>query len=91
MNREKLQAYVDEHRNALIAEATTCMDEEDGRWTYWGDVAMCIYYETWDQGNDIPYYRICAFPLKEDRHGMMVEDLDFFVQVAVIETQWVEE
>ena len=91
MNKEELKEYVDRHRNALIAEATNHMDEEDGRWAYWGDIAMCIYYETWDQSNDIPYYRIVAFPLKEDRHGMMVEDMDFFVQVAAIETQWAEE
>lgn len=91
MNKQELEEYVDKHRNALIAEATTCMDEEDGRWTYWGDIAMCIYYETWVDGNDIPYYHIAAFPLKEDRHGMMVEDMDFFVPVAEIKTRGIEE
>lgn len=91
MNKQELEEYVDKHRNALIAEATTCMDEEDGRWTYWGDIAMCIYYETWDEGNDIPYYRIIACTLKEDDTGRMTEDLSFFVRVAEIKVRGIEE
>lgn len=86
MNREELQAYIDRHRNQLLAAATEAMEEEDGRWVYWGDVAMCVYYETW--GDSLaPYYRIVVFPLKETKDGMMEEDMDFFIPLAQIKTQ----
>jgi len=85
---KELQKYVSKHRHLLIAEATKYLDKEDGVWTYWGEVALCIYFDRWDwpKSNE-KWYRIYAFPLIETDRGMMEEDMRYFTCVADIRTE----
>ena len=84
MTRVELYIYVLENQKSLIAEACKHLYREDGLWVYWGEVALCIYYDEWNLGE--PYsYKIMAFALKEIYPHVMEEDLDTFVHLAVIE------
>ena len=84
MTRVELYIYVLENQKALIAEACKYLDREDGIWAYWGEVALCIYYDEWNLGE--PYsYKIMAFALDESNPAVVEEDLDTFVHLAVIE------
>ena len=84
MTRVELYIYVLENQKALIAEACKYLNREDGVWAYWGEVALCIYYDEWNLGESYSY-RITAYALKEIYPHVMEEDLATFVPLAVIE------
>ena len=82
MTRVELYAYVKENRNALIAEACKYLDEEDGVWAYYGDVALSIYYDEWDEAGEF-YYKLAVYALNGDNE----EAVDTWVWLGTIKTE----
>ena len=82
MNEEQLKEYVEANKKLLIAEVAKYLDEEDGVWIYWGEIALIVYYDAWE--DEECYYRVTAHPLRETKDGMLEEDMDIWVDLAEI-------